>query len=127
MFKVLSSKNEDAGFPNPTVIVNLTQHSVVVDEDGRQIPAMSIAAVSSKIASNQMISDAVGLGHLVVVSSHPVDKQKRAKKANDADIAPQQPEVVEVIETVNLVAKSSDDNWVVYTDKIVDESTANHN
>lgn len=127
MFKVLSSKNEDAGFPNPTILVNVTQHSVVVDQDGRQIPAMSIVAVNNRLATGQMISNAVTLGHLIVISAPSIDKQKRGKKASETTTVPQQPEEVQIEEPITLVAETKDEDWVVYTDKIVDESTANHN
>lgn len=143
MFKYLTSKGEDPGFPNAVILTNRSEHWLDLDDDGRRIPPRShIAMDSSLVAKSVQISEHINAGLLVLVGGSPnsaTAKPKRRKKQDERQPDRQEEGVIPVVaETpvvelqpaepevqlpTTLVAEPEPDNWVSSTENIVGEPT----
>lgn len=145
MFKFLTSRTDDPGFPNAVVLTNKSSHWLVLDDQGRRIPPKSHAAMDApSVAASSQISEHVEAGLLVVsvgnqqdVSVKPKRKKRQDKQEQDTPQEPEvhQPQVAEpapvVTETIQpiqnqdvqpsdtLVAEPEPENWVSSNENIV--------
>ncbi len=137
MFKILGNRQEAPGFEDPILIVSNSQHCLIVDDDGHQIPPCGIAAVDSEIATSTIVANLVANGSAVLVGD--TSKLKKKKKAESdvvvseivkpAVVAEVKPETVPAkeepkLDTVSNLSKSKDETIVAQS---VDEKQVSSN
>ena len=145
MFKYLSAKDEDPGFPNAVVITNCSEHWLQVDDAGRRIPPRSHAAMDSLLlAQSTHIEKHITSGLISIASktnSRNTTKPKRRKKTdepkqevhNSGSVVANSEESASIVsdgtatsDNTNLVAEPEHENWVSSTENIVGEPTPDH-
>jgi len=123
MFKRLSSRAEDPGFPDAVLLTNKSQHWLRVTDDGMTIPPHSHAAIDKLSASLSRLIPQLIDDDLLVISgateapAQP-QKTKRKRRGDDAPSTESHP-VAEEPEVANLVAEPEPENWVSSNESIV--------
>lgn len=132
MFKYLSSKDDNPGFPDAVVLTNKSEHWLTIDADGRRIPPRSHAAMSSQQAeSSPFVAEHVSAGLLVIsgakATQAPRSKKRKKQEAPETqDVTPEKPEQAhtvqaepEIVIADTLVAEPEPQNWVSSNEDIV--------
>lgn len=137
MFKLLSAKTENPGFPDAVILTNKSEHWVFIDDEGRRVPPRTHFALSAEKASSNTLAELIQSGAIVVqggvAAQHEPRSRKRKKQPESSvEVASDTTEQIGAVDTLvepeseqvnEVVANSEPENWVSSNENKVGEPT----